>query len=59
MKFTFKRTEYEHLCSVVGSLAISQFKEQHEYKRVIDQIFQTFLIVPEEHESKLGENSNE
>tara|TARA_Y100001938_G_C7959148_1_gene363325 strand:+ start:179 stop:358 length:180 start_codon:yes stop_codon:yes gene_type:complete len=59
MKFTFKRTEYEHLCSVVGLLDISQFKEQREYKRVIDQIFQTFLIVPDEYERKLRENNNE
>jgi hypothetical protein len=59
MKFTFKRKEYEHLCSVVGSLMISQFKEQNEYRAVINQIFQTFLIVPDEYERKLGENDNE
>ena len=41
MKFTFKRKEYEHLCSIVGSLMISQFKEQDEYRAVINQIFQT------------------
>tara|TARA_B100000902_G_C26568444_1_gene555376 strand:- start:158 stop:346 length:189 start_codon:yes stop_codon:yes gene_type:complete len=57
MKFTFKRKEYEHLCSVVGSLCISQFKEQNEYRVVIDQIFQSFLIVPNEYKTSQEEEN--
>ena len=42
-KVNLEQDEYEHLKDVVGSLMISQFTSQAEYRRTINQIFNQYI----------------